>query len=71
MEKNKNIFLIGFIACFPIVPFLKKKFTNSHPVVYSAGTICATLFALLLLFVDTAVLVKTFSSNNPFLYWNF
>ncbi len=65
------VFLIGLIACFPIIPFLKKKFTNSHPIVNSAGLICATAFVLLLLFVDTAVLVKTFSSNNPFLYWNF
>jgi len=71
LKASLFIFLIGMIACFPIVPFLKKKFTNSHPVVYSAGMICATVFALLLIFVDTAVLVKTFSSNNPFLYWNF
>ncbi len=70
-KASAYIFLIGLIACFPIIPYLKKKFTNSHPVVYSAGMICATVFALLLIFVDTAVLVKTFSSNNPFLYWNF
>lgn len=65
------VFIIALIACFPIVPYLKKRFQNSSPTVYSAAIFCATAFAILLLFVNTTVLVKTFSSNNPFLYWNF
>ena len=71
LKSHIFIFAIALIACFPIVPYLKKRFENSHPAVYSAGMICATAFVLLLLFVNTSVLVKTFSSNNPFLYWNF
>lgn len=65
------IFLVAFIACFPIVPYLKKRFEASKPAVYSAGLICVTAFVVILMFVNTAVLVKTFGSNNPFLYWNF
>lgn len=71
LKSSLYIFIIALLACFPIAAFLKKKFENSHPSVYSAGMVCATVFALLLLFVNTAVLVRTFSSNNPFLYWNF
>ena len=71
LKSHVFVFVIALIACFPIVPYLKKRFENSHPAVYSAGMICATVFVLLLLFVNTSVLVKTFSSNNPFLYWNF
>jgi len=65
------VFVVALIACFPIVPYLKKRFQNSSPAVYSGAIFCATAFAILLLFVNTTVLVKTFSSNNPFLYWNF
>lgn len=71
LKSHIFIFAVALIACFPIIPYFKKRFENSHPCVYSAGMICATAFALLLLFVNTAVLVRTFSSNNPFLYWNF
>ncbi len=71
LSKYLFIFIIAFIACFPIVPYLKKRFEASHNSVYSAGLICVTAFVLLLLFINTAVLVKTFGSNNPFLYWNF
>ena len=68
---NLFIVIVAFIACFPIIPYLKKRFENSSPAVYSVGIITATVLAILLLFVNTSVLVKTFSSNNPFLYWNF
>ena len=68
---NVFIFTIALIACFPIVPYLKKRFENSSSDIYSIGAVCATVLAILLLFVCTSVLVKTFSSNNPFLYWNF
>ncbi len=68
---NVFIFSIALIACFPIIPYLKKRFENSSPMVYSIGIITATVLAILLLFINTSVLVKTFSSNNPFLYWNF
>ncbi len=65
------IFLISLLACFPIVPYLKKRFEASKPSIYSASLVCVTAFVLILMFVNTAVLVKTFGSNNPFLYWNF
>ena len=65
------IFIAAIIACFPISTYLKKRFESSSTFSYSAAMICVTSYALLLLFVDTSVLVKTFSSNNPFLYWNF
>ena len=68
---NVFIFTIAFIACFPIIPYIRKRLENSSSAVYSIGIITATVLAILLLFINTSVLVKTFSSNNPFLYWNF
>lgn len=65
------IFLIAVLACFPIASYFKKRFENSGQNAYSIALVGATVFAVLLLFIDTTVLVKTFSSNNPFLYWNF
>ncbi|MBO5870760.1 MAG: MBOAT family protein [Clostridia bacterium] len=65
------IFIIALIACFPIATYLKKRFENSNPFSNSIAVVCVTVFAILLLMIDTTVLVKTFSSNNPFLYWNF
>ncbi len=65
------VFIIALIACFPIVAFLKKHFEASKPAVYSLAAVTATCFAVFLLFIDTAVLVETFGSNNPFIYWNF
>ena len=71
LSSHLYIFIIAIIACFPISTYLKKRFEASSPVAYSVGAVCLTAFVILLLFIDTAVLVKTFSSNNPFLYWNF
>ncbi len=71
LSSHLFIFIVGIIACFPIAAYLKKRFENSHPISHSLGMVAVTAFAILLLFIDTSVLVKTFSSNNPFLYWNF
>lgn len=71
LSSHIYIFLIAIIACFPIASYLKKRFESSSPASYSAAVVCVTFFAILLLFIDSTVLVKTFSSNNPFLYWNF
>jgi alginate O-acetyltransferase complex protein AlgI len=68
---NVFIFTVALIACFPIIPYLRKRLENSSSAVYSIGIITATVLVILLLFVNTSVLIKTFSSNNPFLYWNF
>ena len=68
---NIFIFAIAMLACFPIIPYIKKRLESSSSTVYSIGIITATVIAILLLFINTSVLVKTFSSNNPFLYWNF
>ncbi len=65
------VFLIAFIACFPISSYLKKRIENSSPAVYSSSMLLVTVYALLLLFLCTSVLVKTFASDNVFLYWNF
>ncbi len=65
------VFIIAIIACFPLSAYLKKRFESSNPLSYSVAAVCVTAYVILLLFIDTSVLVKTFSSNNPFLYWNF
>jgi hypothetical protein len=65
------VFLIALIACFPIIPAIKKRIEQSSQAVYSIAAVTATCCALMLLFVDTSVLVETFGSNNPFIYWNF
>ena len=71
LNEHIFIFILSLIACFPISKFLKKRLESSSAFISSFTTVCVTIFVLLLLFVNTAVLVKTFSSNNPFLYWNF
>ena len=71
LSTHVYIFLIALIACFPIATYLKKRIEASNPVTYSIGMIATTIYVLLLLFINTAVLVDTFASNNPFLYWNF
>ena len=65
------VFLVALIACFPISAYLKKRLEESSPFTRTVALTCLTVFIILLLFVNTTVLVKTFSSNNPFLYWNF
>ena len=65
------IFIVSLIACFPFTQIIKDKLKNSKQSVQTAATVCLTAFILLLLFTDTSVLVKTFSSNNPFLYGDF
>ncbi|MBE6691736.1 MAG: MBOAT family protein [Ruminococcaceae bacterium] len=71
LKSHIFIFAIALVACFPIAEFFKRRFEASHPFVASLAMVCTTAFLILLLFINTAVLVKTFSSNNPFLYWNF
>jgi len=71
IDSHVFVFIVALIACFPIMTYLKKRFENSNPLSLSFSMVCVTAFSILLLFIDTAVLVKTFSSNNPFLYWNF
>ena len=71
LNSHVFVFIAAIIACFPISSYLKKRFENSSPTAYSIAAVCLTAYAILLLFIDTSVLVKTFSSNNPFLYWNF
>jgi len=65
------ILIIAVIACFPIAKLLKSLFSKTNPAVQSAAYICLTLFLAAALFTDTVILVRTFSSNNPFLYWEF
>ncbi len=65
------IFALCVIACFPIVPFIKKKIETLGGQAQSALMVGSTVYSLGLLFLNTAVLVATASSNNPFLYWRF
>ena len=71
LRSNLFIFILALIACFPIMQHIKKLYTEKRPALRSAAYVCLTVFLLVALFADTAILVKTFSSNNPFLYWNF
>ncbi len=65
------VFIVAVIACFPIVPALKKLLDKSPSPLRSAGIVATAVASLALLFADTSVLVATFSSNNPFLYFRF
>ena len=65
------IFAIALLACFPIAGYFKRRFEVAKPSVAFMAMLCTTIYLVLLLLLDTTVLVKTFSSNNPFLYWNF
>ena len=65
------VFIIALIASFPLAELIKKYVDGAHPAVRSAAAVCLTVFLIVLLFVNTAVLVKTFGSNNPYLYFRF
>ena len=63
--------IVAVIACFPVAKLIKKLFDKTGTVLQTAAAVCLTLFLLAALFTDTTILVKTHSSNNPFLYWQF
>lgn len=65
------IFAISVLACFPIVPFIKSRLEKATQNQQGLAILGATAVSLVLLFINTAVLVATSSSNNPFLYWRF
>ena len=65
------VIVVSVLACFPIIPFIKSKLEKATPNQQGLAILGATAVALALLFINTAVLVATSSSNNPFLYWRF
>ena len=65
------IIIAATLACFPIAQAVKKMFEKTSPAVQSAALVCLTAFLIVALFTDTVILVKSFSSNNPFVYWQF
>ncbi len=65
------VFIVSLVACFPIVPYLKNKISSLPSKTQGNIMVCNTVVLLFLLFLNTAVLVATSSSNNPFLYWRF
>lgn len=65
------VFVVSLIACLPIVPAMKKRIEAMGSGAVAVSVMTSTVVAGVLLFVSTAVLVATHSSNNPFLYWRF
>lgn len=69
-KNNLFLILVSVVACFPIVPRLKKKVTESrNDSVYTAAKIGAVVICVFFLVVSSIMLVD--STNNPFLYWNY
>lgn len=69
---KNNLFLIALsvVACFPIVPKLRKKITASkNDSLYTAAKVGAVVICIFFLIVSSIMLVD--STNNPFLYWNY
>lgn len=67
-----NIILIAvaILACFPVVPQLKKFFFSwGNNNVYAVGKIASTVAAVFVLVISSILLVD--ATNNPFLYFRF
>lgn len=68
---RENIFLLiaALLASIPLFPSLVRLVTDKLDIKNGALTIIRTVYALILLFVSTAMLAS--SSYNPFLYFRF
>ncbi|HPE94779.1 MAG TPA: MBOAT family O-acyltransferase [Bacillota bacterium] len=69
--KYLTVIAVAVIACFPVVPYIKKRVENLSSRAQGTLVLASTAYTLALMFINTAVLVATSSSNNPFLYWRF
>ncbi len=65
------IFIIAILGCFPIAPYLKRRFDASGPTLASLAMVCTVVFLVLLLFLDTIALVDSNSISKPYLYMSF
>ena len=65
MQENRVLFLIGIIGCFPVVPYIKRKWSKYEVALDSIKAMAIPL----LFFVCCCYLVK--STYNPFIYFNF
>ncbi len=65
------LFIVALIACFPVAQSLKKLIKTCSYNVQATMQVLQTVYTVLLVLGCTAVLVDTFATNNPFLYWIF
>ncbi|MDD5952982.1 MAG: MBOAT family protein [Oscillospiraceae bacterium] len=69
---TNNCFLIAIavIACFPILPWIKKHLLEARSnTIYTIGRIGSVVCCAALLIAVSVMLVD--NTNNPFLYWRF
>ena len=71
LAKYIAVIAVAILACFPIIPYIKSKVKNMSSNAQGIVILGSTVVSVALLFITTAVLVATSSSNNPFLYWRF
>ncbi len=65
------IFLVSLIACFPIVPAIKQRIENMSYAAKGASRIIQTALVCGMLYICVNLLVDSFLTNNPFLYFRF
>lgn len=68
---NSYLIIAAIILSMPVLKMLKNFTSRLQPNLRAAAQVAATLACATLLFISTAVLVDTFATNNPFVYWNF
>ncbi len=65
------LFLVSIIACFPIVPAIKKRVSNLSYFGQGIAKLLQTAAVCVMLFICVNLLVDSFLTNNPFLYFRF
>ena len=70
LKNNLFLIIVSVAACFPIVPKLRKKVTDSkNDSLYTFAKVGAAVICIAFLIISSIMLVD--STNNPFLYWNY
>lgn len=65
LSNYKFFFIAGIVCCFPVVPFIKKKFNTVKPL----PRVLYSILIFFLFFVSVTYIIK--GSYNPFIYFNF
>jgi len=65
------LFLVSIIACFPIVPAIKKHVSKLSYYGQGIAKLLQTAVVCVMLFICVNLLVDSFLTNNPFLYFRF
>ena len=65
------LFLLAIVACFPIVPAIEKRIKSLSYYGQGVAVLIKTVLCCGMLYICVNLLVDSFLTNNPFLYFRF